>query len=199
MSEKDEIVEEAPDCYPNLSDDDKRQIIERREEREKREALGRGLVMAISGVLGGITAGVYIQFAVRGNLRGVVITAGIILGGVVVITLMSWYDVLLIQKQLSNNDSNDEQSQHKLTVSKIDCVFDKVRGPTITTTDVTEHVNCTRESAQEKLQQLNDRRYIARREVGRRELWWRTGGGLEHDTDDEQGEQTADIGGEGEG
>jgi hypothetical protein len=112
---------------------------------------------------------------------------------------VSWFQVRLRQKQLSNNDSNDEQSQHKVTVSKIDCVFDKVRGPTITTTDVTEHVNCTRESAQEKLQQLKKRGDIAHREVGRRELWWRTGGGLEHDTDDKQGEQAADIGGEGEG
>lgn len=194
MSKKDGRVEEELDRFADLSYNDKQHIIEGMEgdiktdisrQKERFDALFRGLLMGVSGVLAGFVAGISIRLAVRGGLRGTAIGLGITFVGILLIMFFSWLQVRLRQKQsvLFNNDSNDEQSPQAVTVNDVDSVFDDVQGPAITSTDVTKHLSCTRESAQKTLKQLNRRDDIDHRKVGRRELWWRTDSGTEHDID----------------
>ena len=55
-------------------------------------------------------------------------------------------------------------------------VFDEVRGPVITSSDVAEHLDCTTEAARQKLTRLYDRGEVDKRKTGRTVVWWHTGG-----------------------
>ena len=55
-------------------------------------------------------------------------------------------------------------------------VFDDVRGPVITSSDVAEELDCTTEAARQKLQRLYDRGEVDKRKTGRVVVWWHTGG-----------------------
>lgn len=216
MSEKDDKVEQALDRFPDLSYDDKQQIIESMEGEqktnitrilEKSEGIQRGILMGLSGVLSGIAAGVYIEAVARGNWTGAGIGFLVILVVVLIILGFSWFQArqkrklpvlfkdsslnLVSDKNTSINDKKsyeDTQSPQTVTLNNVAGVFDEVQGPAITSTDVTEHLNCTRKSAQQKLQRLDNRGDIAHRKAGRRVLWWRTDG--ESDSDTEQGNAT---------
>ncbi|WP_317652239.1 hypothetical protein [Halorubrum distributum] len=63
-------------------------------------------------------------------------------------------------------------------------VFDTVEGPVILSADVADELECSRETARRKLQQLHDRGDLARRKVSRRVIYWRAEGS---DTFDAQG------------
>lgn len=52
-------------------------------------------------------------------------------------------------------------------------VFDSVEGPTITTSDVVDALECSREVARNRLNELVERGLVARRKSGRVVLWWR--------------------------
>jgi predicted transcriptional regulator len=52
-------------------------------------------------------------------------------------------------------------------------VFDSVEGPTITTSDIVNVLNCSREVARNRLNELVERGLVARRKSGRVVLWWR--------------------------
>jgi len=52
-------------------------------------------------------------------------------------------------------------------------VFDSVEGPTITTSDVVDVLECSREVARNRLNELVERGLVARRKSGRVVLWWR--------------------------
>jgi DNA-binding IclR family transcriptional regulator len=52
-------------------------------------------------------------------------------------------------------------------------VFDSVEGPTITTSDVIDVLDCSREVARNRLNELVERGLVARRKSGRVVLWWR--------------------------
>jgi hypothetical protein len=52
-------------------------------------------------------------------------------------------------------------------------VFDAVDGPVILSADVADELECSRETARRKLQQLHDRGDLARRKVSRRVIYWR--------------------------
>jgi DNA-binding IclR family transcriptional regulator len=52
-------------------------------------------------------------------------------------------------------------------------VFDSVEGPTITTSDVVDVLDCSREVARNRLNELVERGLVARRKSGRVVLWWR--------------------------
>jgi len=55
-------------------------------------------------------------------------------------------------------------------------VFDAVRGPVITSSDVAEELDCTTEAARQKLRRLYDRGEVDKRKTGRVVVWWHTGG-----------------------
>ena len=52
-------------------------------------------------------------------------------------------------------------------------VFDSIEGPTITTSDVVDVLDCSREVARNRLNELVERGLVARRKSGRVVLWWR--------------------------
>jgi len=58
-------------------------------------------------------------------------------------------------------------------------VFDSVEGPTITTSDVVNMFDCSREVARNRLNELVEREVVARRKSGRVVLWWQVGGDRE--------------------
>jgi len=55
-------------------------------------------------------------------------------------------------------------------------VFDAVRGPVITSSDVAEELDCTTEAARQKLRRLYDQGEVDKRKTGRVVVWWRTTG-----------------------
>jgi len=55
-------------------------------------------------------------------------------------------------------------------------VFDEVRGPVITSSDVAEQLDCTTEAARQKLRRLYDQGEVDKRKTGRVVVWWHTGG-----------------------
>ncbi|MFC7059787.1 hypothetical protein [Halovenus salina] len=55
-------------------------------------------------------------------------------------------------------------------------VFDAVRGPVITSSDVGDALDCTTEAARQKLTRLYDRGEVDKRKTGRTVVYWRTGG-----------------------
>jgi len=67
-------------------------------------------------------------------------------------------------------------------------VFDAVDGPVILSADVADELECSRETARRKLQQLHDRGDLGRRKVSRRVLYWRAEGSDTFDTADLQGD-----------
>jgi len=52
-------------------------------------------------------------------------------------------------------------------------VFDEVRGPVITSSDVAEALSCTTEAARRKLARLYDEDRIDKRKTGRTVVYWR--------------------------
>lgn len=53
-------------------------------------------------------------------------------------------------------------------------VFDAVEGPVVTSGDVAEALDCSRETARRKLRTLEERGRIASRKTAGRVVWWRT-------------------------
>jgi hypothetical protein len=78
----------------------------------------------------------------------------------------------------------------KGTLDDVRGVFDEVRGPVITSSDVADALNCTTEAARQKLQQLYDAGEVDRRKTGRTMVYWDTGG--ERITPDERADIEAD-------
>lgn len=69
----------------------------------------------------------------------------------------------------------DESGQYVETVGADDvlAVFDQVRGPAITSSDVAEALDCTTEAARQKLTRLYDQGQLDKRKTGRIVVWWR--------------------------
>ncbi|MFB6198889.1 MAG: hypothetical protein ABEI52_11595 [Halobacteriaceae archaeon] len=53
-------------------------------------------------------------------------------------------------------------------------VFDRIRGPVITSSDVADALNCTTEAARQKLSRLYDQGTVDKRKTGRVVVYWRT-------------------------
>jgi len=53
-------------------------------------------------------------------------------------------------------------------------VFDAVRGPVITSSDVADRLDCTTEAGRRKLRRLYDRGRVDKRKTGRVVVWWQT-------------------------
>jgi ADP-ribosylglycohydrolase len=86
----------------------------------------------------------------------------------------------------------DETGQFRETVTLDDVlgVFDEVRGPVITSSDVAEALDCTTEAARQKLTRLYDQGEVDRRKTGRTTVWWHTGD--ERITPGERGDRHAE-------
>lgn len=53
-------------------------------------------------------------------------------------------------------------------------VFESVEGPVITSSDVSDELGCTRDTARRKLTTLHEQERVARRKTAGRIVWWRT-------------------------
>ena len=60
-----------------------------------------------------------------------------------------------------------------VTLEDVRDVFDDVRGPVITSSDVSDALECTTEAARQKLRRLVDRGELDRRKTGRTVVYWR--------------------------
>lgn len=59
-----------------------------------------------------------------------------------------------------------------VTPAAIRGVFEDVRGPVITSSDVAEQLDCTTEAARQKLAKLHEQGEVAKRKTGRTVVWW---------------------------
>lgn len=62
----------------------------------------------------------------------------------------------------------------EVTMEDVLGIFDSVEGPAITSTDVSDHLGCSREVARKRLSELHEEGRVERRKSGRTVLWWRT-------------------------
>lgn len=92
---------------------------------------------------------------------------------------------------MSDRERDDTgQFRETVTLEAVLEVFDEVRGPVITSSDVAEALECTTEAARQKLTRLYDRGEVDKRKTGRTTVWWYTGG--ERITPDERGDGHAE-------
>lgn len=72
----------------------------------------------------------------------------------------------------------DDTGQYVETVGLEDVlqVFDDVRGPVVTSSDVADALDCTTEAARQKLTRLYDRGVVDKRKTGRTVVYWRVDG-----------------------
>lgn len=70
----------------------------------------------------------------------------------------------------------DESGKYVETVGPDDVLelFDHVRGPVITSSDVAEALDCTTEAARQELQRLVENGKLDRRKTGRTVVYWRS-------------------------
>lgn len=70
----------------------------------------------------------------------------------------------------------DDAGEYEPAVTTADVmrVFESVDGPAITSTDVADELDCSKEVARERLGELADEGRIERRKAGRTVLWWAT-------------------------
>jgi ribosomal protein S25 len=73
-----------------------------------------------------------------------------------------------------------------VTLEDVRDVFDAVRGPVVTSSDVADTLGCTTEAARQKLRRLVDRGEVDRRKTGRTVVYWRA-------TDEERRETPRDA------
>lgn len=71
--------------------------------------------------------------------------------------------------------SESGQFVETVTLEGVLDVFDRVRGPVITSSDVADALDCTTEAARQKLTRLYDRGEVDKRKTGRTVVYWRTG------------------------
>jgi hypothetical protein len=62
-----------------------------------------------------------------------------------------------------------------VTLENVLSVFEQVRGPAVTSSDVADQLDCTTEAARQKLTRLYDQGKVDKRKSGRTTIWWRTG------------------------
>jgi hypothetical protein len=84
-----------------------------------------------------------------------------------------------------------------VTLDAVTSVFEKVRGPVITSSDVAEVLGCSTEAARQKLKQLYEEGRVDKRKSGRTTVWWHTGGN--RIMPDDRGDTAAESEREGRG
>jgi hypothetical protein len=68
---------------------------------------------------------------------------------------------------------DDGEYVETVTLDDVRGVFDEVRGPVVLSTDVSDALGCSRETARRKLGVLCDRGEVDRRKISRRVLYWK--------------------------
>jgi predicted ArsR family transcriptional regulator len=76
--------------------------------------------------------------------------------------------------------TDDGRYTETVTPERVLSVFDRVDGPSITSSDVATILGCSTEAARRKLKRLHEDGTVRRRKTGRTVLWW-----LTSETDDE--------------
>lgn len=71
-------------------------------------------------------------------------------------------------------DRAEGKFTEKYSLADVLDVFGEVRGPVVTTSDIAEHVGCSRELARQKLKTLYEKGEVDRRKTGRIKVWWLT-------------------------
>lgn len=71
-------------------------------------------------------------------------------------------------------DRAEGKFTEKYSLADVLDVFDEVRGPVVTTSDIAEHVGCSPELARQKLKTLYEKGEVDRRKTGRIKVWWLT-------------------------
>ena len=82
---------------------------------------------------------------------------------------------------MSKGDRNRDDSgrfESAITTADVMRVFESVDGPAITSSDVANDLDCSKEVARKRLRELQDVGRVERRKSGRTVLWWQT---TEHD------------------
>jgi len=94
----------------------------------------------------------------------------------------------------------DDTGQYVETVGLEDVfdVFDNVRGPVVTSSDVADALDCTTEAARQKLTRLYDRGMVDKRKSGRTTIYWRTDDSREVPTSSPDSEEKQEAEGESE-
>jgi len=77
-------------------------------------------------------------------------------------------------QRMTRERSESGRYVETVTLEDVFDTFDKVRGPVITSSDVSEALDCTTEAARQKLNKLHERGDVDRRKTGRTVVWWRT-------------------------
>jgi len=72
-------------------------------------------------------------------------------------------------------------------------VFERVRGPVITSSDVSDALDCTTEAARQKLTRLYDQTRVDRRKTGRTMVYWRVNTPDEFGADGLQGDPSTTL------
>jgi ribosomal protein S25 len=79
------------------------------------------------------------------------------------------------ERQHEDERQRGETGQYVETVTQEDVlgVFSRVEGPVITSSDVADALDCSRETARRKLRELSEQGRVGNRETGRTVIWWR--------------------------
>lgn len=75
--------------------------------------------------------------------------------------------------------SDSGQFIETVTLEGVLDVFNRVRGPVITSSDVSQEFGCTTEAARQKLTRLYDQGRVDKRKTGRTVVYWRTDSDLD--------------------
>lgn len=73
---------------------------------------------------------------------------------------------------MTRKRSESGQYVGTVTRERINAVFDLVEGPSITTSDVSDHLDCTTEAARRRLNELCEAGELRKRSSGRTTLYW---------------------------
>ncbi|WP_440766619.1 hypothetical protein [Natronorubrum sp. DTA7] len=75
---------------------------------------------------------------------------------------------------MSRNRGDSGRFTDTTTLADVLDVFDAVAGPVVTSGDVAESLDCSRETARRKLRTLEDGGHVESRKIAGRVVWWRT-------------------------
>jgi hypothetical protein len=89
----------------------------------------------------------------------------------------------------------DESGRYVETVGESDvlAVFDRVDGPVITSSDVSDALDCTTEAARQKLARLVDAGTLSKRKTGHLVVYWRADPGPQAETTDDSDADDAPL------
>lgn len=73
---------------------------------------------------------------------------------------------------MSRKRSDTGRYTEAVTLDAVLGVFEKVEGPVVTSGDVAEALDCSRETARRKLRRLEEQDQIASRKTAGRVVWW---------------------------